>query len=63
MHSTRHAALQRVASPALRRLLSEPLLPVAAGTVVLAAALATASEALLALSCGLLAGYSLSGST
>lgn len=47
----------------LRSPLSEPLVPVAAGTLLLAAALALTSEALLALSCGLFAGYSLSGST
>jgi len=63
MHSTEHAAPVRAARPALRWVLSEPLLPVAAGTFLLAAGLALTSEALLALSCGLFAGYSLSGST
>ena len=52
-----------VSALGLRHALSEPLLPVAAGTLVLAAALGLTSETLLALSCGLLAGYSLSGST
>lgn len=43
--------------------MSQPLLPVAAGTLALAAALVVASEVLLVLSCGLFAGYSVSGST
>jgi hypothetical protein len=59
----RHARPAGVGALRLRGVLSEPLLPLAGGTLVLAAAVGLASEALLALSCGLFAGYSLSGST